>query len=106
LESATTRRRRLRGANCVEVLYPPSEKAKRKYHVSMNVTHLPSARAIESWMGMVGFERIQPSGCHRRVSIALARARAAFLGTRSVTTRPAVYYTLDHEEGYEIGKAR
>jgi len=27
LESATTRRRRLRGANCVEVLYPPSEEA-------------------------------------------------------------------------------
>jgi tRNA (mo5U34)-methyltransferase len=104
LESATTRRRHLLEANCVEVLYPPSEEAKRKYHVSMNITHLPSARAIESWMAMVGFERIQPSGCHRRVSAALARARAAFFGTRSA--RRGVYYALDHEEGYEIGSAR
>jgi len=97
LESATTRRPRLRAANCVEVLYPPSEKVKRKYHVSMNITHLPSARAIESWLAMVGLERIVHARCHRRVSRDLALARAAFVAT--------LYYALAGDEGYEIGKA-
>jgi len=105
LESATTRRRRLRGANCVELLYPPSERAKRKYHVSMNITHLPSARAIESWLAMVGFERLVRSGCHRRVSRPLALARAAYLTTRPLAPRPGLYYALAGDDGYEIGKA-
>jgi len=105
LESATTRRPRLRAANCVEVLYPPSEKVKRKYHVSMNITHLPSARAIESWLAMVGLERIVHARCHRRVSRDLALARAAFLATRPLAPRPALYYALAGDEGYEIGKA-
>lgn len=105
LESATTRRRRLREANCVEVLYPPSEKDKRKYHVSLNITHLPSARAIESWLTMVGLERVVRAGCHRRVSRALANARAAYLATRPLSPRPALYYALAGEEGYELGKA-
>ena len=105
LESATTRRRRLRGANCVEVLYPPSEEAKRRYHVSMNITHLPSARAIESWLAMVGFERIVQATCHHRVSRDLALARAAYLATRPLAPRPALYYALAGDEGYEIGKA-
>jgi len=105
LESATTRRPRLRAANCVEVLYPPSEKVKRKYHVSMNITHLPSARAIESWLAMVGLERILHARCHRRVSRDLALARAAFLATRPLAPRPALYYALAGDEGYEIGKA-
>jgi len=105
LESATTRQRRLRGANCVELLYPPSAQAKRKYHVSMNITHLPSARAIESWLAMVGFERLVRSGCHRRVSRPLALARVAYLATRPLAPRPGLYYTLAGDDGYEIGRA-
>jgi SAM-dependent methyltransferase len=105
LESATTRRRRLRRANCVEVLYPPSERAKRKYHVSFNITHLPSARAMESWLTMVGLERVVRAGCHRRVSRGLAHARAAYLATRPLEPRPALYYALAGDDGYELGKA-
>jgi hypothetical protein len=105
LESATTRRSRLRAANCVEVLYPPSEKSKRKHHVSMNITHLPSARAIESWLGMVGLERVVRASCHCRVFGDLALARAAFLATRPLAARPTLYYALAEGEGYEIGKA-
>jgi SAM-dependent methyltransferase len=105
LESATTRRPRLRGSNCVEVLYPPSEKVKRKYHVSMNITHLPSARAIESWLAMVGFERIVRATCHRRVSRDMGLARAAFLATRPLRPGAALYYALAGDEGYEIGKS-
>jgi SAM-dependent methyltransferase len=105
LESATTRRSRLRAANCVEVLYPPSESVKRKYHVSMNITHLPSARAIESWLAMVGLERIVRATCHRRVSRDLALARAAYLATRPLAPGAALYYALAEGEGYEIGKS-
>jgi hypothetical protein len=105
LESATTSRPRLRGSNCVEVLYPPSDELKRKHHVSKNITHLPSARAIESWLAMVGLERVVHATCHRRVSRDLSLARAAFLATRPLAPRPALYYALAGDEGYEIGKA-
>jgi 2-polyprenyl-3-methyl-5-hydroxy-6-metoxy-1,4-benzoquinol methylase len=105
LESATTRRRQLRGANCVEVLYPPSDEAKRKYHVSLNITHLPSARAIESWLMMVGLEHVVRAQCHRRVSRELALARAAYLATRPLAPRPALYYALVGSDGYDLGKA-
>ena len=106
LESATTRHRRLRNANCVEIVYPPSAALKRKYHISANITHVPSARALASWMAMVGFDHLVLSACHRRVSRALARARAAWLGTRSLSPRSSVYYALGPEEqGYEIGRA-
>src|SRR5205807_1137187 len=81
LESATIRRRWLRHANCVEIIYPPSDEAERKYHLSPNITHLPSARAVESWLAMVGFERISRSDCHRKSSAALARHRVAYLAT-------------------------
>lgn len=106
LESATTRNRRLRAASCVEIVYPPSEALKRRYRISANITHLPSARALAAWMEMVGFERITASTCHRRVSFALARARAALIGTRPLTPRRGVYYALGQDEGYEIGRAR
>jgi SAM-dependent methyltransferase len=106
LESATIRRRSLRDQNCVEILYPPSEAVKRKYHISLNVTHLPSARAVEAWLGMVGFERIVRAGCHRSASAALARARAAYLATKPVTARSGAYYELSGEEGFEVGRAR
>ena len=105
LESATTRNPRLRNASCVEVLYPPSPALKRKYHISANISHLPSARALAAWMQMLGFERITAARCHCRVSRALARARAAFLGTKPSAARSPVYYALGQEDGYEIGRA-
>lgn len=105
LESATTRNPRLRDASCVEVLYPPSQALKRKYHISANISHLPSARALAAWMEMLGFDRVTASRCHRRVSRALARARAAFLGTKPAVPRSTVYYALGPDDAYEIGRA-
>lgn len=106
LESATVRRRALRGQNCVEILYPPSEAVKRRYHVSMNVTHLPSALALESWLGMVGFERIVRAACHRKVSAGLARHRAAYLATKPLQPTAGTYYHLTGDEGFQVGKSR
>ena len=105
LESATTRRQQFRRENCVEIIYPPSEEMKKKYHLSLNITHLPSARAISSWLSMVGFERITPSPCHTRVSMRLARARAAYLATKPLDPKPGTYYSFAGEDGYEIGNA-
>ena len=105
LESATARSRLLRRANCVEIIYPPSEELKKKYHLSMNITHLPSAKAIASWLGMVGFERITRSACHKRVSEGLARTRAAYLATKPRHPKPGAYYSFGGDQGFEIGKA-
>lgn len=79
LESATIRKWWLRRANVVEILHPPSEEVKRRYHLSLNVTHLPSRRAIESWLHMAGFTNITRSSCH---GWWLGRNRAAFLATK------------------------
>ncbi len=105
LESATVRRRLLRDANCVEIFYPPSEVVKKKYHLSQNITHLPSAKAMASWMGMVGFGSIIRSECHRKVSVALARTRAAYLGTKPLDPQAGLYYNFWDKAGFEIGKA-
>jgi len=106
LESATIRRWWLRHANCVEIIYPPSAEVERKYHLSPNITHLPSARAVESWLAMVGFERISRSGCHRKSSAALARHRVAYLATKPVAPRVGTYYSFDGDDGFVIGTAR
>ena len=106
LESATARDKHLREANCVEIVYPPSDELKRRYHISANISHLPSARALASWMAMVGFERVTPAACHRRVSRKMARDRAALFGTRPLAARPSLYYALGDSDGYEIGRSR
>lgn len=105
LESATTRNPRLRAANCVEIVYPPSDELERKYHISANINHLPSARAIASWLPMLRFERVTASACHRRVSRALARNRAASLATRPLGECAGVYYALGDGVGYELGRS-
>ena len=82
LESATIRNPFLRWFNCVQVLYPFSQRVKRWYHLSARVTHLPSKKAIRSWLEMVGFTNIQESACHRKVSWRLAQTRAAWIATK------------------------
>jgi SAM-dependent methyltransferase len=104
IESATARRRALRDENCVELWYPPPDAAiKRKHHISGNVTHLPSRKAIESWLALAGFEEIRLSDCHRRQSRALARVRAAFVATRG--DKAGIYYSVRGHH-YEVGKSR
>ena len=105
LESATIRRTRLRRESCVEIIYPPSERIEKKYHLSPNITHLPSARAVAAWLAMVGFERIMLSGCHRKSSRALARHRVAYFGTKPSGNPAGRYYRLGGDDGYVIGRA-
>ncbi len=47
IETATARRSATWNENCVEIWFPPNKPAARKVHLSINVTHMPSARAVE-----------------------------------------------------------
>jgi len=105
LESAVTRRRTLRDENCVEIIYPPSEAIKRKYHLSLNITHLPSSRAIASWLAMTGFEDVSRAHFGHKVSAALARARTAFLARKPLAPKVGRYYAVHGDVGFEIGGA-
>lgn len=105
IETATARRSATRNENCVEIWFPPDKPTSLKAHLSVNVTHLPSARAVESWLQMIGFSDIERSQCHRQVSRSLAADRVAFTATRRSEGEIGVYYgTRGHE--FAIGRAR
>jgi SAM-dependent methyltransferase len=104
IESATARRRFLRDENCVEIWYPPPDReVKKKFHISSNVSHVPSRKALETWLKLVGFADIRASQSHRNQSRALARSRAAFIARRGNT--PGVYYAV-RGHNYQIGRSR
>ena len=105
IESATARRPHLRDENCVEIWFGVPKATHSAHHVSVNVTHLPSKRALLSWLGMVGFEDIRSSDCLRRVLRKLGRDRAAFIAQRPEHDVKAAYYAIAGLD-YEIGKAR
>ncbi len=104
IESSIARRRGLRDENCVEIWYPsPTGETKRKYHISSNVTHVPSRKAIASWLAIAGFTDIRESDCHYRQSRALARVRTAFIASGG--EKPGIYYSI-RQKGFVIGKSR
>lgn len=105
IESATIRRRELRDQCVVEIIYPASEEYARKYHMSVNVTHLPSASAIEAWLKMIGFQEVRRSECHKKQSVAMARNRAAFICRKIDSDLGSTYYTAARDENYRVGKS-
>lgn len=105
IESATARRRGLRDEACVEIWQGIDKATMRRHHVSTNVTHLPSCRAIQAWLEMVGFVDAQQSDCHRKVMRGLGRNRAAFIAKRPEVDRAHGYYAIAGLN-YDIGKAR
>jgi SAM-dependent methyltransferase len=105
IESATARRRGLRDEACVEIWHNVDKSVMRRHHVSTNVTHLPSQRAIHAWLEMVGFAEVTLSSCHRRVTRRLGENRAAFIACRPEEDRPRGYYSIAGLN-YDVGKAR
>lgn len=105
LESATARRPATRNENCVEIWFPPDKTKSRPYHLAVNVTHLPSIKAIESWLHMIGFTEIERSSCHHRVAWSLAADRAAYLARRPLEDVRSSYYA-QYDGGYLVGRAR
>ena len=69
-------------------------------------SHIPSAQAMNSWMSMVGFQNVVLSSCHRKVSRALARTRAAFLGIKPLDSITGTYYSFGGDKGFVIGQSR
>ena len=95
LESATARRKRNRHENIVEIWHNVDKKTRREFHVSENVSHLPSQKAIRSWLEMVGFVKIQPSKCHAACGKQMSATRGAFLATRPlVESNMRSYYKI------------
>lgn len=98
VESATTRRWWLHCLNVVEVCWP------RPHRDIQTITHLPSRRAIKSWMEMAGFVDVRIEDIYSR---RLARWRAVLTGRKTEDSRPYVGYA---ESGlnppYVAGDAR
>jgi SAM-dependent methyltransferase len=105
IETATARRAATRDENCVEIWYPSDKALMNRYHLAGHITHLPSRRAVESWLHMVGFRDIAPSSCHRRVTRALAADRAAFVARRPLEDVSGTYYS-SVGLNFGIGRAR
>lgn len=105
IESATARRHGLRDEACVEIWHNVEKSVMRRYHVSTNVTHLPSRRAIHAWLEMVGFADVRLSLCHRRVTRRLGQHRAAFIARRPEVDQSCGYYSIAGLN-YDVGNAR
>jgi SAM-dependent methyltransferase len=73
IESATTRNRILAGRNLVELHWPET------YRSVPTITHLPTRRAIASWLEMVGFTDVRVRDVYSR---SLGWQRAVLTGRR------------------------
>jgi len=106
IESATTKERSLQKKNVVQINYPPLDNYKKKKHISHNVTHLPSRKAVWSWLSMVGFCDINKSICHRKQSVFLGRHRIAYICRRPAKKDPrqGTYYAHTISP-YPVGKS-
>jgi 2-polyprenyl-3-methyl-5-hydroxy-6-metoxy-1,4-benzoquinol methylase len=91
VESSTTRSRILGGRNVVEVHWPET------YRHVPTITHLPSRRAIASWLEMVGFTDVRIRDVYSR---GLGRQRAVLTGRRDPGATAYAGYGL-----YEAGTA-
>jgi SAM-dependent methyltransferase len=91
VESSTTRSRRLGGRNVVEVHWP------ERYRNVPTITHLPSRRAIASWLEMVGFADVRIRDVYSR---GLGRQRAVLTARREPGGSAYAGYGL-----YEAGTA-
>jgi SAM-dependent methyltransferase len=91
VESSTTRSRVLGRRNVVELHWPQT------YRNVPTITHLPSRRAIASWLEMVGFTDVRVRDVYSR---GLARQRAVLSGRRESDGSAYAGYGL-----YEAGTA-
>ena len=106
LETATARRLFSRFGCGVEIWHGESACQHRRHHVSRNVTHLPSRKAVRAWLSLVGFQSVKASSCFWRTSLGLHFNRAAFLARKpkSEESQVGIYYA--HAGlAYAVGKS-
>lgn len=100
LESSTIRNVFLRNLNLVQIWYPNS------FRDTTTITHLPSRKAIKSWLKMVGFNKIQDSNCFNHENFNLKNTRYACIAEKNENSLPEKYYTKqDKNSKYYLGKS-
>ena len=108
LETATSRKLGLNNdVGVVEVWNNNDKKMKKKYHLSLNISHLPNKAALNIWLKMVGFTNIQVSKCFKNNPL-LGLKRAGFLATKPLKEKPnnqTTYYNIVNLN-YEIGESK
>jgi SAM-dependent methyltransferase len=83
--------------NVVDIYWP------KQFHDVPTITHLPSRRAIASWMEMVGFSEVQYRNVLTRVS---SRKRAVLTGIRKADDESYVSYASSGLNPlYRVGEA-
>lgn len=98
LESATTRNIFLKRRNVVEVFFPET------YRGTTTITHLPSKKAIISWLKMVGFQNIFISKSYNVEDYNVKDSRFASISQKLNSDNPSVYYEKQIEDSdYYIG---
>jgi 2-polyprenyl-3-methyl-5-hydroxy-6-metoxy-1,4-benzoquinol methylase len=85
VESATTRSRIIAGRNLVELHWP------EPYRGVPTITHLPTRRALASWMEMVGFAEVRIRDVYSR---GLSWQRAVLTGRRDASVTAYAGYDL------------
>ena len=97
VESSTTRHRVLKHINAVELHWP------KTFRDVPTITHMPSKKAIKSWMEMVGYERVQFENAYSRDT---NRQRAVLSGHKTTESAPYMSYgfTGDNPD-YAVGDA-
>ena len=98
LESSTIRDRSLKNKNVVQIFYPET------FRDTETISHLPSRLALKSWLGMVGFDRINDSKCFDKENFNLKRIRYACIAEKLNEGNEKTYYTKQFgEESFIIG---
>mgnify|MGYP001157158052 FL=1 len=98
LESATTRNPLLKNKNVVEIWFPET------YRNTTTITHLPSKKAIISWLKMVGFRNIFISKAYNPEDYNVRGSRLACIAQKLESDNPSVYYEKQIENSnYVIG---
>ena len=96
IETATTRNLLLARRNVVELHWP------HPYRNTQTVTHLPSRRAVASWLEMVGFENVRTVPAD---SWYTGWQRAVLTGTRPRIDRGYASYDAGHGGIWRAGEA-
>lgn len=98
LETATIRNLFLRKLNIVQIWYP------KTYRNTTTISHLPSKKAVISWLEMVGFGSIKISNCYDEENFNVRANRMALIAEKKKDKLQQVYYKKQIENSnYVIG---
>ena len=99
-ESATTRKRKFINESVVEIHYPET------YRDTTTISHLPSKKAIISWLQMTGFNEIHNSKCYEKENYNLKGKRFACIARKNEEDKPNSYYAKQlKNQSFIIGKS-